>query len=72
MTYQEKYKALSKLFKTQQEMADAIGCSQPLVWKMLNGKAMMSAHFAIRAEKVTQGRFKAGDLCPKLKGIYEQ
>lgn len=71
MTYQEKYNALSGLFKTQQEMADALGCSQPLVWKMLNGKVMMSAHLAIRAEKATQGKFKAVDLCPKLKGIYE-
>lgn len=69
MSYQEKYNALSELFKTQQEMADALGCSQPLVWKMLNGKVFMSAHLALRAEKITDGKFKAADLCPKLKGI---
>ncbi|MPW54138.1 YdaS family helix-turn-helix protein [Moraxella catarrhalis] len=69
MSYQEKYNALSELFKTQQEMADALGCSQPLVWKMLNGRVFMSAHYALRAEKITEGKFKAVDLCPKLKGL---
>ncbi len=69
MTYQEKYQQLSKLFETQQAMADALGCSQPLVWKLINGKVYMSAHIAIRAEKFTQGEFKAADLCPKLKDI---
>lgn len=69
MNYQERYKALSELFETQQAMADALGCSQPLVWKLINGKVYMSAHIAIRAEYVTNGKFKAVDLCPRLAEI---
>ncbi|AKG15604.2 YdaS family helix-turn-helix protein [Moraxella bovoculi] len=71
MNYQEKYKQLSELFETQQAMADALGCSQPLIWKLLNGKVYMSAHIAIRAEKITKGKFLAVDLSPKLKAAYQ-
>lgn len=67
--YIEKYKELSKLFKTQQEMAKAFGCSQPLVYKWLSGKQIMTAVFAIKAEKLTNGKIKAVDLCPKLKEL---
>lgn len=69
MHYLEKYKQLAQLFSTQQEMADALCCSQPLVNKLLNGKAHMSAHIAMRAEKITDGKFKATELCPRLADL---
>lgn len=67
--YVEKYNEIATLFKTQQEMANAFGCSQPLVYKWLSGKQVMTAHFAIKAEKITGGEIKAIDLCPKLKEL---
>lgn len=69
MKYIERYKKISELFKTQQEMADEFGCSQPLVYKWLSGKQLMTAHFAMKAEKITDGKFKAVDLCPKLENL---
>lgn len=44
-------------------MADATGCSQTLVWRWLNKKAEIPAHFALKIEKLTNGKFKAVDLC---------
>lgn len=69
MKYIKRYKEISELFRTQQEMADEFGCSQPLVYKWLSGKQLMTAHFAMKAEKITNGKFKAVDLCPKLENL---
>ena len=35
----------------------------------VSGKAKMSAKMALKAEKATNGKFKAVDLCPDLKGL---
>lgn len=72
MNYVGTYKRLAKGYKTQKALADALDCSQPLVWKWLNGKATMSAHLAFKAEKLTHGKFKAYELCPKLAEFAEQ
>lgn len=69
MSYTQIYNELATLFKTQQDMADNFGCSQPLVHKWLSGKQKMTAHFAMKAERLTNGKFKAIDLCPKLKEL---
>ena len=69
MSYLENYHQLAKDFKTQQQMAEALNCSQPSVWKWLNGKGYMSAYTALRAERITNGKFKAVDLCPALKEV---
>lgn len=66
MTYQENYEQLVSRFGTQQQLADALGCKQPSVWKWLQGKSFMSADLAIKAQKLTNGEIKAVDLCPKL------
>lgn len=66
MTYQEHYQQLASHFGTQQKLATALGCSQPSVWKWLSGKAYMSAHMALKAERLTHGEIKAVNLCPKL------
>lgn len=71
MNYTNAYKQLAERYGTQQALANALNCSQPLVWKWLNGKATMSAHLAIKAEKLTQGKFKAYELCPKLAEFKE-
>lgn len=63
------YRQVMEHYGTQQKMADAIGCSQTLVWRWLNGKATMPTHFALKVEKITGGKFKAVDLCPRLAEI---
>lgn len=65
------YKQVVEHYGTQQKMADAIGCSQTLVWRWLNGRAKMPTHFALKVEKLTNGKFKAVDLCPRLAEIEQ-
>lgn len=65
------YRDLVGHFGSQIETASSLNVKQPSVNAWLVGKAQMSAETAIRAEKATNGKFKAVDLCPKLKGIYE-
>ncbi|MGO2278011.1 helix-turn-helix domain-containing protein [Psychrobacter sp. 28M-43] len=60
------YKALVSYFGNQHKTAKALGCSQPGVWKWVRGKSNMSAALALKAERVTNGEFKAVDLCPAL------
>lgn len=60
------YEALVSHFGNQHKTAEALGCSQPGVWKWVKGKSNMSAAFALKAERLTNGEFKASDLCPAL------
>ena len=64
-----KYQKLVDFFGSQSATADALGIRQPSVNAWLSGKAKMSARLAIKAEKITNGKFKAVDLCPDLKGL---
>lgn len=61
------YEKLVKHFGNQQKTADALGCSQTAVFKWVNGKTYMSSAIANRAQKITEGKFQAADLCPDLK-----
>lgn len=67
MLMQTLYKDLVKHFGGQKLTADALGVSQANISGYVSGRWNMSESVAIRAEKVTNGKFKAIDLCPLLK-----
>lgn len=62
-------KDLIKYFGGQTKTGKALGCSQSLVSRWLNNGADMPSHFALKAEKLTGGKFRAMDLCPALAEI---
>lgn len=66
LTLHESYSQLVAHFGSQQKTAEALGCKQPSVSAWLQGKANMSATLALKAERLTNGEFKADDLCPAL------
>ncbi|MCW8041193.1 YdaS family helix-turn-helix protein [Acinetobacter entericus] len=61
------YKDLVKHFGGQKLTAAALDVSQSNISGYVSGRWNMSELVAIRAEKVTGGKFKASDLCPSLK-----
>ncbi len=61
------YQLLVKHFGGQESTAKALSVKQPAVSGWVRGAKKMSELVAIRAEKATQGKFKAADLCPSLK-----
>lgn len=62
------FEQLVSHFGSQVKAAEALGVKQGTVSGWVSGKHGMSAVTALRAERVTQGEFKATDLCPELKG----
>lgn len=61
--------AIKKLvdhFEDQVKTAKALGVSQSAVSQWITGASRMSALVALRAEKQTDGKFKAVDLCPEI------
>lgn len=54
-------RALSKFEGSQTRLAKAIGCSQAMVWKLLNGKARVSVEMARKIHQATDGD------CPEYK-----
>ena len=61
------YQSLVAHFGSQENTANALHVKQPAVSGWVCGTKKMSAQTAFRAEKATQGVFKALDLCPSLK-----
>lgn len=61
------YQRLVLYFGSQSKTARALGVRQPSVNAWLSGRAKMASSTAIKAEKATNGQFKASDLCPELK-----
>ncbi|HCH7477593.1 transcriptional regulator [Acinetobacter baumannii] len=61
------YIKLVSFFGSQTKTAKALSIKQPSVNAWLTGKSRMSEKIALRAEYVTNGRFKAYQLCPTLK-----
>ncbi|UTA78991.1 helix-turn-helix domain-containing protein [Halomonas sp. XH26] len=55
-------------FKTQTKAAEALGVDQTTVSGWVRGKHGMSPAVALRAEKITEGKFKAAELCPSVFG----
>jgi DNA-binding transcriptional regulator YdaS (Cro superfamily) len=49
--------------------ATALGVAQPTVTGWRLGHHGMRAGVAIRAERLTNGRIKASELCPELAGF---
>lgn len=41
---------------SQSALAEAIGCSQTMIWKLLNGKSRISVEMARRIHRVTEGK----------------
>ncbi|MGP5406077.1 transcriptional regulator [Psychrobacter celer] len=68
-TLHESYSRLIARFGGQQKTAQALGCTQPSVSAWVQGKANMSAALALKAERITNGEFKAVDLCPALASL---
>ena len=60
------YRKLVAEFGTQQKTAEALGVDQSAVSCWVRGIYRMSARPALKAERITSGKFKAADLCPEL------
>lgn len=56
-------------FGGQAKMADLIGIGQGGISNWLNNKNGINERNALKIEKLTNGKFKAVDLCPRLKEI---
>lgn len=72
MTPQQKRKQkaqvrkLIEYFGTQTQMARAIGIHQGGISSYLTGRHGISQTVAKTIERVTEGKFKAVDLCPRI------
>ncbi|MFW2080671.1 Cro/CI family transcriptional regulator [Acinetobacter guillouiae] len=66
-----KYEDIVTHFGSQSSTAKALGVSQPSVYSWVKGLTEMSEKVAIRTQKVTDGKFKASDLCPSLRELEE-
>lgn len=60
--------ALVRHFGTQVTTAEQLGVDQTTVSGWVRGKHGMSPAVAVRAERLTNGAFKAADLCPSVFG----
>lgn len=61
------YQQLVEHFGGQQKAASALGVTQPALSSWVNRRWSMSPIVALRAERLTDGKFKAQDLCPALR-----
>lgn len=64
----ELFANLVKHFGTQDEAARRLGVDQTTVSGWVRGKHGMSPAVALRAERLTNGRFMAAELCPSVFG----
>ena len=53
MTRYEALKAARNTFPSEQAMADALGVSQPTIWRWLNQSKQMPAEYVLRTEDIT-------------------
>ena len=60
------YQKLVEHFGTQQKVAEALRLDQGTVSGWVRGKHGMSPVSALKAEAITEGKFKAVELCPDL------
>ena len=63
------YKNLVVFFGGQLAAQKALGVAQSTISGWVNGDHFMSAVTAAKAERATNGEFKAVDLCPALKEL---
>ncbi len=66
------YGSLVQHLGGQTKTAKALDVSQPSVNAWIKGGAKMSILVAMRAERVTKGKYKAIELCPALKAEVDQ
>lgn len=67
-----KYEEVVAHFGSQTLTAKALDLEQPSVNAWLKGKTKMSEKTALRAQLASNGKFKAVDLCPSLKSVFEK
>ncbi|WP_404462955.1 helix-turn-helix domain-containing protein [Vreelandella aquamarina] len=60
------FKSLVSHFGGQSQTAEALNVNQGAVSNWVRGKHGMSPAVALRAEKLTEGRFTAAQLCPSV------
>lgn len=65
------YSELVSFLGGQVATAKKLGVSQSNISGYINGRWNMSEIVALRAEKATNGKFKAVDLCPSLQNLIE-
>lgn len=58
--------ALIQHYGNQELLAKALGVAQGAVSQWKTGKTAISPTNALKIEKITDGKFKAVDLCPQL------
>lgn len=63
-------KAISH-FGSQTAIAEKLGVKQSAVSQWLNNSCQISVNNALKIEKLTNGQFRAVDLCPKLKELED-
>ncbi len=63
------YRQLVEHFGTQELTAKALGVHQTTVSDWVRGKCGMGPIPAMTAEQVTDGAFRAVELCPALKRV---
>ncbi len=72
MAMQPIYQKLVEHFGGQVATAKALKVSQANISGYVSGRWNMSEVVAMRAEKATEGEFKAAELCPSLKEFQIQ
>lgn len=65
----ENIKRLIEHFGDQSLTAEKLGVKQPTVSGWLNGRHGMSIKTALKAQVMTDGKFKASEFCPDLIGL---
>lgn len=58
-------------FGSQILLADALGLKQGTITGWLNNKHGISERNALKIEKLTNGKFRAVDLCPRLAELEQ-
>lgn len=54
----------------QKKLAEAIGITQPHVWKLLHNKQKLKAEYVPRIVRATNGAVKAHELRPDLPELF--
>lgn len=67
----QKIKEIITFFGTQQKLGSALGCSQTTVFKWLHNQMNITPLHALKIEKLTNGKFKAVELCPRLAELEQ-
>jgi len=61
-----------RLVGSQARLAEAAGCSQMMVWKLVHGHACVSVEMARKIHAATDGGVTEAELRPDFFSPYEQ